>query len=254
MKNGQVDNRIFADRSAFRRTVRLARVQVEGLSDDELSGALAYEVEPYSSIPAAEAAVAWQRRESGDPAVEEFEVAVIRRRRTDGFEERFARWLKPLTVLAVAVLAAVGVDYWAAAREKSNLEKSLARRSPLQAELDRLDRRIASLRKDAGEIRRTRENAACAQRECARLRAAFPGFFEAAASLKGGAVLKKIEGEEGDFAVRLVFAAVDGQAAATAMADLTAALSQKGWEFIPEGIFPAGGGSTVEFKGKAAFR
>jgi hypothetical protein len=253
MNDAKDRERIFADKGAFVSTVRLARVQVEGLGDAELKSALAYEVEPYSSVPAAEAEVAWRRIESGDAAVEAFEVAVVRRRK-DGVEEKLGRCLKPLTAAAALALLAMAADYAVMARARSRLESSLARRLPLQEELDRIDRRAASLRDRAGKLRLARETAAEAQNECARLRSAFAGFTDAVSELDGASVLKSVEEGEGEFSLGLAFASVDERSAAAAMAELTASLARKGWDFIPEGISPAGAGGTVEFRGKAVFR
>jgi hypothetical protein len=253
MSDAKDRDRIFADKGAFVSTVRLARVQVEGLGDAELKSALAYEVEPYSSVPAAEAEVAWRRIESGDAAVEAFEVAVVRRRK-DGVEEKLGRCLKPLTFVAAAVLLAAGADYAVMAHERARLEDSLARRLPLQEELDRIDRRAAALRSRADKLRLDREAAAKAQSECARLRSAFADFADAVSAIGGESVLKSVEEGDGEFSLRLEFASVDERSAAAAMAGLTESLARKGWDFIPEGISPAGALGTVVFQGKAVFR
>ena len=47
------------DANAFRQQVRMAAVQVTGLRQDELAMALAYEVEPFSGVPAGDAEVAY---------------------------------------------------------------------------------------------------------------------------------------------------------------------------------------------------
>ena len=104
--------RIFSDRNAFRRTVNLAAVQVEGLSDDELSTALSYEVEPYSMIPAAEAEVAWKEIDGGDIAVKSFDVAIVRKQKKRGsIGEGLEKYLKAFVVLAIVLVMALAVDY-----------------------------------------------------------------------------------------------------------------------------------------------
>ena len=69
---------VMDDPSAFRQQVRMAAVQVTGLRPDELSTALAYEIEPFSGIPAAEAELAYSPVVDPDPTVSVYDVAVRR--------------------------------------------------------------------------------------------------------------------------------------------------------------------------------
>lgn len=243
--------RLFADKNACRRQVRLAAVQVEGLGDEELSTALAYEVEPYSSVPAAEARVAWREIPGEDAAIRVFEVAVIRRRRSDDVNSRLERTVRILTVPAAVVLLAVAVDFVLAEKETGRLEESLARRAGLQAQLDRLDRETEAARRETREIVARREAEARAQAECARLRGAYPGFLAAAASVGGSSFIRSIAAD-GPFCEELAIVSVDERSAAETMAALTGHLAAEGWVFVPGAMTPAGGG-TVEFKGKAVF-
>ena len=71
---------VMDDPSAFRQQVRIAAVQVTGLRPDELAAALAYEVEPLSGIPAAEAELAYSPVVDPDPTVRVYDVAVRRRK------------------------------------------------------------------------------------------------------------------------------------------------------------------------------
>ena len=97
------------DESAFRQQVRMAAVQVAGLRPDELSAALAYEVEPFSGIPAAEAELAYTPVVYSDPAVRVFDVAV--RRRKSRADKGGGRYLIPIIVVGIIALVIAGIDF-----------------------------------------------------------------------------------------------------------------------------------------------
>lgn len=245
--------RIFSDRNAFRRTVNLAAVQVEGLSDDELSTALAYEVEPYSMIPAAEAEVAWKQIDSDDIAVKSFEVAIVRKQKKRGsIGVGLEKYLKAFVVLAIVLVMALAVDYVLLKRESSTLGDSLMRRAPLQSEIDQLAKRRNASLAEAARVRTLREETIRSQNECERLRGAYPRFFKALAGLGGKVVVKSLSAGDEPFTVKFSFAAINERAGAEVMADLTEALAKCGWELTPGDIGAVhGGGATVEFSGKA---
>ena len=122
MKKDSVGS-VMADPSAFRTEVRMASVQVSGLTRREIEMALAYEVEPISLIPASEAQVDFNQIEGDDPAVVRYSVAV--RRRTKGKTISGKRPVKTLVALGFLILAFIAVDAVVLSRSISSLESSL---------------------------------------------------------------------------------------------------------------------------------
>jgi hypothetical protein len=252
MKSEKDIKRIFSDKSAFRREVALAAVQIEGLGDEELAGALAYEVEPFSSVPAAEAEVAWKEVAAPDPSVRVFDVAVIRRtakKRCDALSRLFV----PAVVLGAVILAAAGADYLHLRRKAGQIEESLAVRSPLQQELSSLSRRAGEANRRAQEIRARRESAAKAQDECARLRRAYLDFFESLSVIGGKAVVKSVSPGDGPFTLSFVMAAADERSGGAALAALNGELARRGWTLEPGDMSGSGGGAMAVFNVKARF-
>jgi hypothetical protein len=241
--------RIFGDKNAFRREVALAAVQIEGLGEGEISTALAYEVEPYSAIPAAAAEVAWREIEGDDPSVRIFDVAVVRRAEKKN-AAGLARWLKPAMMLGVLILIAVGADYAYLEYRTSRLEQSLAAREPLQRELDRIAKKRDGFRRRAAEIRSGREAAVKAQDDCAALRRAYLDFFEVLSALDGKAVIKSISAGKDPFSLEFSLLAVDERSGSSAMSALTGDLADRGWE-LQIGDLGADVGAMVRFRGKA---
>jgi hypothetical protein len=136
MRSEKDIKRIFSDRGALCRQVRLAAVQVEGLGDEELAMALAYELEPYSSIPAADAEVAWRELDGEDRSMRVFEAAVIRRTRSRrGLGGDMGRILRFAYAAGAIALLAAGADYAITRFESGRLGSSLERRLRLQQEL-----------------------------------------------------------------------------------------------------------------------
>lgn len=252
MKSEKDIKRIFADKDAFRREVSLARVQVEGLSRDELASALAYELEPYSKIPAIEADVAWRDVESPDGAMLVFDVALVRRRSSAGGAAGPEKRLKALVFLGVAVVLAVAADGFLLKRRSGGLEKSLSERSPLQAELDRIAAKSSALQREAAAVRGAREEAVKAQGVCAAVRAAYPDFLDALSVIGGRAVVKKISRGDGDFSLAFTLASSDEKTGSEVMSDLARETARRGWELRPGDIAPAAG-ALVEFNAVARF-
>lgn len=253
MKSEKEKNAIFSDKNAFRRKVSLALVQVEGLAEEELATALAYELEPYSMIPAADAAVAWRDEESPDRAMRVFDVAVVRRKPAGASSAAAGKWMKPLAAAAVVAIAAMACDYARLASRAGALEESLAARAPLQAELDSISARTAALKREASSIRSARERAAAADMECAGLRAAYPAFFDALSVAVGRVVVGNIAKGAEEFSLALTLAAADGKTGSEAVCDLAREASSRGWEFSL-GDITASDGGLARFDAAARLR
>ncbi len=254
MKNEKETKRIFADKDAFRREVSLARVQVEGLSRDELASALAYELEPYSKIPAIEADVAWKDAVSPDAAMRVFDVALVRRRSAAGGAAGLEKFIRPLSAAAAALILALCGDYAYLRYRIDALEDSLASRAPLQRELDDLSRRASRLDRQTQDIRSTREAVQKAQRAFAGLRGAYPGLLEALSAVGGRVVVKSLVKGKDEFTVEFAFAAADGEAANEAMTLLSGELAKRGWTFETHDFSGGSAGALVEIKAAARFR
>lgn len=252
MKSEKDIKRIFADKNAFRREVSLARVQIDGLSDDELAGVLAYELEPYCAIPAADQYVAWKEAESPDRAMRVFDVAVVRRGRDAASSAGAQKYVKVLSFAGVALLLALCCDYVHIRWRASSLEKSLSSRAPLQSEIDSLSKRASALRRQTQEIRSARESFVRTHRSCAELRGAYLGALDALSAVGGKAVVKKISKGAGDFSLEFAFAAADGKCGSDIMSALSKETAKRGWRLIPGDIVSLGEG-LVEFDAAARY-
>jgi len=236
---------VIDDPSAFRQQVRMAAVQVAGLKPDELSMALAYEVEPISGIPAAEAELYFTPVVDSDPTVRVYDVAVRRRKApaaTGG--ERF---LKPLLAVGAVALVCAALDFFFASRELAGLRRDVAERVRLQAELDSVRNPAKSARAEARSIRERRESAARAQAEAAKARSAYADILEAIAIACGDrAVVSSLDG--GAFSLRLTGLAVSATAASDTLVALTDEAGRRGWRLSPGPIAVRTPGQTTEFK------
>ena len=237
---------VMDDPSAFRQQVRMAAVQVAGLKPSELEAALAYEVEPSSGIPAAEAEIGFRLLTDDDPTVRVYEVAVRRRKaQSAAGAERFVR---PLMILGVVVLALVAVDAVVTLRTQSRLARDVAERERLDARIKAVQREARAAREEAQGVRAKREAAVKAQDDVARYRAAWPELLDAIAeSCGGGAVLTSLE-SGGPFRVKMRATAVSPRAAADVMVSLAAAAGKKGWRVRPGATAVSARGTTTTFE------
>ena len=247
--NEKDSEKLLNDPSAFRQRVRMAAVQVAGLAPDELASALAYEVEPFSGIPAGEAEVAYRVVVEPDPSVRVYDVAVRRRSgRGTKSSKGFERWLVPAYVFAALVVLAVGADYLHFRMRHAALAKEVAVQSRLEATLQSIRNRTKSRRDEASALRAAREAAIAAQDAVEKRRALFPGLLSVIGSaFADRAVLKSIASGEGAGAVRLAAAAANAEAAAEALTRLTAAATAKGWKVKTGGMSSRTEGATVAF-------
>jgi len=236
---------VMDDPSAFRQQVRMAAVQVAGLRPDELSAALAYEVEPFSGVPAAEAELAYAPVVDADPSVRVYDVAVRRRRRrAAGGAERF---VVPAIVVGALALVAAGIDFAFTSMRLSRLEKTVAEQVRLQVALDAVRAPAKAARAEAESIRTRRAAEARAQVEAAKARGAYADILEAIAEAFGArAVVTSIDG--GAFAVRVKGVAMTASAAADALVALTDAAAKRGWRLETGPIAVRTPGQTAEFE------
>ncbi len=239
---------IWDDKTAYRQQVRMAAVQVEALSPDELRNALAYEIEPFSGVSAAAAEVAWREIEDPDKSVRVYEVAVRDGKSSKSHDGPAAlRNMRCLAAIAVLAVAAAVADWALLSGRIAKLEKTVAEQSVLDARVSAERAKAAAARMAAERIRAGREAAARAQREVARLRGAYPGIMATLASVCGGRVVVKSLAADKPFELKLTAVAASADAAAATMAELTKAVSSQGWTLAPGPIAAAADGLTAEF-------
>jgi len=236
---------VMDDASAFRQQIRMAAVQVAGLRPEELSAALAYEVEPFSGIPAAEAELAYTPVVDSDPSVRVFDVVV--RRRKSGDAKGGAWYLVPLVIVGVIALILAGVDFVFTSMRLNELKKTVAEQARLQSALDAVRNPAKAARAEARAVRERREAAARAQDEVAKARRAYADVMEAIAEACGDkAVLSSIDG--GAFELRLTGVAVTATAAADTLVALADAAAKRGWRMATGPIRVQTPGQTAEFQ------
>ena len=237
------------DSNVFRQQVRMAAVQVTGLRQDELAMALAYEVEPFSGVPAADAEVAYVPVADADPAVRVYDVTVTRKKkRSAGGCERF---LAPALVIGAIALLLAAADFFFMQRKLYALRREVAVQTELEARLDAVRKPAAAARAEAQAMRERREAAARAQDDVARARASYAHLLKAVAAAYGErAVLTSIEG--GPSSVRIKGVAATASAAADVQVALTRAAAEHGWRLVPGQIVLRKPGLTAEFESELA--
>jgi len=233
------------DASAFRHQVRMAAIQVAGLRPDELAAALAYEVEPVSGIPAAEAELAYTPVVDPDPTVRVYDVAV--RRRSVRAASAGDRLVLPLAIAGAIAILAAGADFVFLRSRLASLKSDVEVQARLQATLDSIRSPARTARAETRAIRERRNAAEKAQSDAAAARTAYADILEAIAVACGNrAVLSSLEGGAGD--IKLAATAVDADAATGVLVALTTAAEKQGWHLVPGPITVRGPGPTAEFK------
>lgn len=241
------DNRIWEDPKAYRQQVSLAAVQAAALSGDDLALALAYEVEPFSKIPAPEAQVAWREIEAADKALRTFEVAVVRRGGAGAKSANRAFSNLLLAAPAVLIALALACDALIINSQLKENDKMLATRRPLDAQIRRVERQTLDARNAADAIRSKREAFAAAQTRSAELRSAYLEIMDAIAETCAGRIVVKEFASTAPFSLSMTSIAGDAQQAADAMAFLASAASSRSWRLEPGEIAASAKGTTASF-------
>ena len=233
---------VMEDPSSFRQQVRMAVVQVAGLKPSELEMALAYEVEPSSGIPAAEAELAYRLVAGDDPTVRVYEVAV--RRRKAKASAGGDRLVAPLTIAGAVVLLLVAADAVRTFMTSSRLERDVAVCERLDAKVKAVQREAKAARDEAQAVRARREAAAKAQDDVARLRSAWPRLLRSIAQSCGDRAVLTSLGADGAFRAKFSATTVSPRAAADVMVELSEAASKVGWRVIPGSTATSAQGTT----------
>lgn len=250
MKN-KMHQSVMDDPSSFRRQVRMSSVQTAGLAKHEIEMALAYELEPVSGIPAAEAEVQYIVIADEDPSVCVYDVAV--RRGGAGKVSTGKRTVKILSAVGVAILCAIIVDAAFTLRELSSLKKELVARRHLDEKVKSIVRAEKAARDEAQRIRISRKNAADAQEKAAKLRLAWHGILSQIASSCGGNAVVTEVSSKAPFSARMKATAVSPQAAADVMANLSAGANDKKWRVVPGSTVAGADDETAVFECEVAY-
>ncbi len=236
----------------FSQRVRLPAVQVATLGRDELALALAYEVEPFSRVPASDADVVWTEVADPDGSVRVYDVTVRPRRSSrragGGGAAAGARWLLPAAVLAVLAVLGLVADFAVTKRRIAVLNDELAARVPLDAQVKRIRREAKDTEEESQRTSRARLASAAAQGRVAALRGAHAGLMSALANVCGGrTVVRSLASDAASGDVELVAVAASPEEAARVLADLTLAVSGCGWRLVPGGMESGADGSFTGF-------
>lgn len=185
----------FEDAQAFRQQVRIAAVQVAGLRPDELATALAYEVEPFSHIPPAEAETVYRAVPDPDPAMRVYEVAVRRRGRGRGTNGT-PRLMRLAFCLAALLLLGLAGDAAALLVRQHRFARAVAEQEQLDARLQTVTRAAQRARTERTALETARAEAIRVQDEVANRRALFPSLLTDVATACGDrAVLTALNGD-----------------------------------------------------------
>lgn len=242
---------LLSDARAFRQQVRLAAVQVAALSEPELAFALAYEVEPFSHVAAAEAGVAWRELPSTDPAIKVYDVAVRKTGRAGAraaTADGLARLLRPAALIGALLLLAAAADGAWLMRQRASLARRLATQRDLDARVQRVQSAARAATAEAERLRTARAAARRAQDDVAARRLAYPEILRAIAATCGGrTVVRSFASEAAPYTIRLSAVAASAEDAAHVMSALTHAAAAVNWSLAPGPIATSAQGATAEF-------
>lgn len=243
------DDKIFDNPRAFRQQVRMAAVQVAALGDGELAAALAYELEPFSKIPAADAEVAWKETAESNATVKVYDVAVVRRGENGHVRKAGSSRRLDIAVAAILLVAAgaVAIDWWTVKTRNERLHRALAVQMPLDEELRRLDERKRAMHEEIRTIRQKREAAEAAQDRVAAMRCAIPEALGAIATVCGGRIVVKEISSPSPFELEMRAVAVSTENASAIMAQLAETLASRGWHLEPVRLSSNPAAATTEF-------
>ena len=230
----------------------MAAVQVAALGDAELAAALAYELEPFSKIPAAEAEVAWKETAESNATVKVYDVAVVRRSEKGRAQKDGKSRRLDIVVAAILLVAAgaVAIDWWMVKTRNERLRRAIAVQFPLDEELRRLDERKRAMHEEIRTIRGKREAAEAAQERVAAMRGAIPEALSAIATVCGGRIVVKEIASPAPFELEIRAVAISTENASAIMAQLADALAAKGWHLEPVQLSSNPAAATTDFSCK----
>jgi len=227
----------------------MAAVQVAGLGPEELARALAYEVEPFSGIPANEADIRFEPVAEPDPSVRVYDVSVSRKGRSGG-SGAAERLFRTLLVAGALLVAAVAADFFVLSSHLRSLDGELARRRGLQSQIDALANPAKAARTEAHSLRARRAAAAKAQDDVAARRETLCAAMRAVAESCGDTAVLRTAGFT-PAAIRLRCVAASQEGATEASVALASRLGALGWKVSPGAMEAKTPGMTTEFECEA---
>lgn len=262
MKNLSPEKILVLD-ECFRQRVALPRRQVEGLKAEELKTALAFELEPFAGVAAANAAVAYKPLTAENLDECAFDVVVISRaeltsrlahtryravtsRPHEGEDLTtlpliMAQSNMPFKVLygiiCLVLLVIIGIDYTALSSQNQRLAKQVKTQRVLAAQLDSITRETESYNAQARQLREEAAAQQRAQHNAAAKRAALRDLMECVAAAYGDdAVVRNITQLDKPFALRITGTTLNSTDAARVCARLADSLGKRGWLVVPGNV------------------
>ena len=246
-------DRVWDDPKAFRQQVRLAAVQVAGLSPDELEVALAYEVEPFSAIPAKDAELVFRPVDDPDATVRVFDVAVRRRQQKSGGSCLLNIVLGVVGLAAIALLVLAWRDYEHIKAEEARLAAETTRRSAFAGELAALQKAVDKSRNETKAHRDNRVGITRGRQNTEVLRDVYKTLLATVSEAFGNdAVLKQIKCPK-PYSAEITAMSLNTKAASATLVRLSSALVPKGWTIEPGPLTSNGSGGTVGFSCTVTF-
>ena len=238
---------IWDDPKAFRQQVRMAAVQVAGLSPEELAIALAYEVEPFSAIPAKDAEIMFRPVADPDATVRVFDVAVRRKRRKSGNSCLVNCVLGVVGLVAIALLVYAWRDYERIKAEEASVAAETTKRSAFGGELAALQKAVDKNRNETKAHRDNRVAVTRGRQNTEVLRDVYKTLLATIAESFGdSAVLKQIKCPK-PYSAEITAMSLSTKAASETLVRLSGALVPKGWTIEPGPLTSSGSGSSVSF-------
>ncbi|MCR5415048.1 MAG: hypothetical protein K6F50_10035 [Kiritimatiellae bacterium] len=241
-------------KDAFRQRVRLPAVQAAALKPQELSLALAYELEPFSGVPAADAEVEWTEVADQDVSVRVYDVAVRPRRSSSsksGAGKAVATLeglVLPACIASAAVLLAVAVDFAVLRHRRAESEAAVAELTPATVEIRRIRAEAKKTRAEADAIASSRESSAAAQERVAELRRAHADLLAVLATVCGGrSVVKSLSHDPASGGVVIKAVAASTEESRRIREDLSGESAKRGWSIALGPISSGGDGRMSEF-------
>lgn len=258
--NKKDKERIWDDPKAFHQQVRLAAVQVAGLSPDELAVALAYEVEPFSAIPAKDAELVFRPVDDPDASVRVFDVAVVRRQQKSGDSFLLNIALGIAGMVAIALLVLAWRDYESIKSEEARLAAEATRRAAFAGELAALQKAVDKNRNETKAHRDNRVAVTRGRQNTEVLRDVYKTLLATISEAFGNdAVLKRIKCPK-PYSAEITAMSLNTKAASATLVRLSGALVPMGWTIEPgplvsnESEGTVGYSCTVTFDERGEFR
>lgn len=280
----------FAVAGCFRQSVRLPRAQMAGLSDADRRKALAFEVEPFSGIAAADGELAFAERSSDDPSYSAWDVvqapsvllaALAATAKAAGvvpvgvtalpedddpesaLESPFVADRRENPILGnpirtgavvLAVCAAVCAADFAVLKVRTKaLEPVVSEQMVLENRRGLMQQDVQRLRDEAQRLRAARESQAAAVRGAAAKREAWTKLLGGVTQVCGESALLRSVSSDAPGHATLEALCLTAQEAGETLSRLTRTLGPLGWRVKPGALSETMQGGSVRFSCEVSF-